>query len=112
MNSLCLVLWFMPQVIDVLIYHTRSLLQPYFEDHKPNRIVFLDTKFVSLLSEIFAKFAKSSKKESYRFPPSLLDYLGGDCPITEATLIYFPFNFDKKHWVVYVLTAPFRRRLC
>lgn len=99
MNSLRLVLCFFPQVIDVLIHHTRSLLQPYFEDHKPNSIVFLDTKFVSLLSDIFAKFVKSSKKESYRFPPSLIEYIGGDRPITEATRIYFPFNFDKKHWV-------------
>ncbi|KAL0649439.1 hypothetical protein Bca4012_092130 [Brassica carinata] len=87
------------KVVDVLIHHTRSLVQAHSQDHQPNSLVFLDTKFVTLLSETFVNFSKSSKNESYRFPHLLLEYLAGDCPITEATRIYFPFNFDKKHWV-------------
>ncbi|CAN7062783.1 unnamed protein product, partial [Brassica oleracea var. botrytis] len=87
------------KVMDVLIHHTRSLIEALSEERQPGTVVLLDTKFVSLLSETFVKFSKCAKKESYRFPTSLLQYLCLDCPITEATRIYFPFNFDKKHWV-------------
>ncbi|CAN7017437.1 unnamed protein product [Brassica rapa subsp. trilocularis] len=87
------------QVMDVLIHHTRSLIEALSEERQPSSVVLLDTRFVSLLSETFVKFSKCAKKESYRFPAALLQYLCVGCPITEATRIYFPFNFDKKHWV-------------
>ncbi|RIA05305.1 hypothetical protein BRARA_K00402, partial [Brassica rapa] len=88
------------KVMDVLIHHTRSLIEALSEERQPSSVVLLDTRFVSLLSETFVKFSKCAKKESYRFPAALLQYLCVGCPITEATRIYFPFNFDKKHWVV------------
>nr|VDD17326.1 unnamed protein product [Brassica rapa] len=87
------------KVMDVLIHHTRSLIEALSEERQPSSVVLLDTRFVSLLSETFVKFSKCAKKESYRFPAALLQYLCVGCPITEATRIYFPFNFDKKHWV-------------
>ncbi|CAN6934191.1 unnamed protein product [Brassica oleracea] len=38
-------------VVDVLIHHTRSLLLSHSEQPQPNSAVFLDTKFLSLLSK-------------------------------------------------------------
>ena len=61
--------------------------------------VFLDTKFVSLLSKTFTRFSKAPKKETFRFPHALSEILVGDCEIHEATRFYLPFNFDQKHWV-------------
>ncbi|KAG2303915.1 hypothetical protein Bca52824_032566 [Brassica carinata] len=87
-----------PKVIDVLIHHTRMLLASQTDQPQNRSMIFLDTKFVSLLSKTFAKFTKS-KKESFRFPAALIEHVGGACQTAEATRIYFPFNFDKKHWV-------------
>lgn len=61
--------------------------------------MLLDTKFVPLMFKSFVKFSKSSKKESFRFQPSLCEYVVGDCPIAEVNGLYFPFNFYKQHWV-------------
>ncbi|KAH0879524.1 LOW QUALITY PROTEIN: hypothetical protein HID58_066918 [Brassica napus] len=88
-----------PKVLDVLIHHTRSVFQSHPVSLQSKNSVFLDTKFVSLLSKTFAKFSKASKKEIFRFPAALADYLVQDFPIDEANRFYFPFNFDKKHWV-------------
>uniref|UniRef100_A0A0D3CJB0 Ubiquitin-like protease family profile domain-containing protein n=1 Tax=Brassica oleracea var. oleracea TaxID=109376 RepID=A0A0D3CJB0_BRAOL len=86
-------------VLDVLIHHTRSVFQSHPVSLQSKNSVFLDTKFVSLLAKTFAKFSKASKKEIFRFPAALADYLVQDFPIDEANRFYFPFNFDKKHWV-------------
>ncbi|KAF2597066.1 hypothetical protein F2Q68_00009735 [Brassica cretica] len=84
------------KVVDVLIHHTRSMFLSNSEQIQSRNSVFLDKKFVSLLAKTFTKFSKSSKKESFRFPPSLCEYVVGDCPIIEAIRLYFPFNFVKK----------------
>ncbi|CAN6886069.1 unnamed protein product [Brassica oleracea] len=86
-------------VLDVLIHHPRSVFQSHPVSLQSKNSVFLDTKFVSLLAKTFAKFSKASKKEIFRFPAALADYLVQDFPIDEANRFYFPFNFDKKHWV-------------
>lgn len=80
----------------MLIHHTRSMFLSNSEQIQSRNSVFLDKKFVSLLAKTFTKFSKSSKKESFRFPPSLCEYVVGDCPIIEAIRLYFPFNFVKK----------------
>ncbi|CAG7898836.1 unnamed protein product [Brassica rapa] len=85
--------------LDVLIHHTRLVFQSYPVSLQSKNSVFLDTKFVSLLAKTFFKFSKAPKKESFRFPAALADYLVRDFPIDEANRFYFPFNFDKKHWV-------------
>ena len=89
----------MLQVLDVLIHHPRSVFQSHPVSLQSKNSVFLDTKFVSLLAKTFAKFSKASKKEIFRFPAALADYLVQDFPIDEANRFYFPFNFEKKHWV-------------
>ncbi|CAN7018564.1 unnamed protein product, partial [Brassica oleracea var. botrytis] len=87
------------KVVDVLIRHTRSVLLTHPDQLQSKNSVFLETKFVSLLSKTFTRFSKAPKKENFRFPTSLSDILVGDCEIHEASRFYFPFNFDKKHWV-------------
>ncbi|KAF8105997.1 hypothetical protein N665_0149s0027, partial [Sinapis alba] len=88
-----------PLVLDVLIHHTRSVFLSNSEHIQSKNSVFLDTKFVSLLAKSYAKFSKSSKKDSFRFPGALCEFVVGDSPISEANRFYFPFNFDKQHWV-------------
>lgn len=61
--------------------------------------VFLNTKFVSLLAKSFTKFTKAAKKENFRFPAAICSLAAADCPIAEVSRLYFPFNFDKQHWV-------------
>ncbi|CAN6854210.1 unnamed protein product [Brassica oleracea] len=63
------------KVVDVLIHHTRSMFLSNSEQIQSRNSVFLDKKFVSLLAKTFTKFSKSSKKESFRFPPSLCEYV-------------------------------------
>ncbi|KAL0886011.1 hypothetical protein Bca101_009994 [Brassica carinata] len=96
-------------VVDVLIHQSRMLLPSQSEQPQPRSSVFLDTKFVSLLSKIFLKFCKSSKKESFRFLVSLIEFRGRDCPLSEDTRIYLPFN-TKTLDLVSVLTVRSRRR--
>ncbi|KAF8045859.1 hypothetical protein N665_4280s0003 [Sinapis alba] len=88
-----------PKVLDVLVHHTRSVFLSNSELIRSKNSVFLDTKFVSLLAKSYAKFSKSSKKDSFRFPGALCEFVVGDSPISEANRFYFPFNFDKQHWV-------------
>lgn len=90
---------FFQQVLDVLISHTRSVFHANPEHLQDKNSVFLDTKFVSQLAKSFAKFSKSQKKDNVRFPAALCSLVARECPILEATRFYFPFNFDKQHWV-------------
>ncbi|XP_018463315.2 uncharacterized protein LOC108834473 [Raphanus sativus] len=91
------------KVLDVLISHTRSVFHANPEHLQDKNSVFLDAKFVSQLAKSFAKFSKSQKKDNVRFPAALCSLVARECPISEATRFYFPFNFDKQHWVgVYV----------
>ncbi|KAF8097727.1 hypothetical protein N665_0283s0031 [Sinapis alba] len=87
------------KVVDTLVQHTRSVFLSNVEHIQYKNSVFLDTKFVSQLAKSFVKFSKSSRKDSFRFQSSLCDYILGDCLIGEANRFYFPFNFDKQHWV-------------
>ncbi|KAL0816823.1 hypothetical protein Bca101_073267 [Brassica carinata] len=87
------------KVVDVLIRHTRSVFLTHPDQLQSKNSVFIDTKFVSLLSKTFTRFSKAPKKETFRFPHALSEILVGDCEIHEATRFYLPFNFDQKHWV-------------
>ncbi|CAG7874340.1 unnamed protein product [Brassica rapa] len=86
-------------MMDVLIHHTRYVFLSNAEQMHSKNCVFLDTKFVSLLSKSFTKFSKTAKKDNFRFPPALCSFVAADLPIAEVNRFYFPFNFDKQHWV-------------
>lgn len=87
------------KVLDVLINHTRSVFQTHPDQIQTKNSVFVDTKFVSLLTKSYSKFSKASKKDTFRFEQALFDNCQGDLPIAEASRFYLPFNFDKQHWV-------------
>ncbi|KAH0860689.1 hypothetical protein HID58_088950 [Brassica napus] len=77
----------------------RSVFLSKSEHMHSKNSVFLDTKFVSLLAKSFTKFSKPAKKDCIRFPAALCSFVAADCPIAEVSQFYFPFNFDKQHWV-------------
>lgn len=85
--------------MDVLIHHTRFVFLSNSEHMHSKNSVFLDTKFVSLLAKSFTNFSKPAKKDCVRFPAALCSFVAADCPIAEVSRFYFPFNFDKQHWV-------------
>ncbi|KAF8116426.1 hypothetical protein N665_0018s0036 [Sinapis alba] len=73
-----------PKVVDVLMGHIRSQFTLNSPANQSNNPEFLDTQFVSQLSQLFPKFSKMSKKRFVSNP--------------EADRYYFPFTIDKKHW--------------
>lgn len=84
----------------MLIHHTRSVYNAASEQLNANQAVFFDTKFVSQLSKTYGRFSKVTKKESFKFSPTLLESFIGACTsIESAYRFYFPFNLDKTHWV-------------
>lgn len=83
----------------MLTHHTRSLFLSIPEQLQNKNFVFLDTKFVSVLGNSYTKFSKTQKKANVRFPAALCSFLTAECPIAEASRFYFPFNFDRQHWV-------------
>nr|VDD30516.1 unnamed protein product [Brassica oleracea] len=87
------------KMMDVLIHHTRFVFLSNSEHMHSKNSVFLDTKFVSLLAKSFTNFSKPAKKDCVRFPAALCSFVAADCPIAEVSRFYFPFNFDKQHWV-------------
>ncbi|KAF8115524.1 hypothetical protein N665_0026s0067 [Sinapis alba] len=68
------------KVVDVLTHHIRSV---YFShtDHPPPTL------------------STSWTQKSFKFPPSLCESLIAASLNMEASRFYFPFNFDKTHWV-------------
>lgn len=86
-------------MLDVLIHHTRSVFISNSEHMHAKNSVFLDTKFVSLLAKSFTKFSKTAKKDNVRFSAALCSFVVADFPIADVSRFYFPFNFEKQHWV-------------
>ncbi|KAF8051980.1 hypothetical protein N665_1633s0002 [Sinapis alba] len=85
-----------PKVVDVLMGHIRSQFTLNSPANQSNNPEFLDTQFVSQLSQLFPKFSKMSRKGSFRFPSNILQRFVSN---PEADRYYFPFTIDKKHWV-------------
>ncbi|VVB11356.1 unnamed protein product [Arabis nemorensis] len=86
------------KMVDVLMHHTRSLHNKQALVSK--KVEFLDTKFVSQLSKNYSKFAAAVKKEEFKFSKSLTQMFCQDKANSYgAEQFYFPFNFDKQHWV-------------
>ncbi|CAD5324614.1 unnamed protein product [Arabidopsis thaliana] len=96
---------FSSKVMDVLIKFRRHLLRTDDIVGEKLRVDVLGSKFVSQLTRLFPKFAKTSPPEDFIFPSALVDLLIGAsesdrvCLFAEADCVYMPFNFDKKHWV-------------
>ncbi|KAF3570778.1 hypothetical protein F2Q69_00062534 [Brassica cretica] len=60
------------KVVDVLIHHTRSLVQAHSQDHQPNSLVFLDTKMDGMInkeihhiSEMFPYLLRRAAKQFF-----------------------------------------------
>ncbi|KAF8048173.1 hypothetical protein N665_2630s0004 [Sinapis alba] len=87
------------QVVDVLISHISVTFLGNSHPNHQSTCVFMDTQFVYQISKVYTKFSKVSKKESFRFPESVLDFGLNNTSFAEAERIYFPFNLDKKYWV-------------
>ncbi|KAF8084362.1 hypothetical protein N665_0721s0019 [Sinapis alba] len=87
------------KVVDVLTHHIRSVYNSHTDHLPPTLSTFLDTKFVSALSMNYTRFSKTVKKDNFKFPTSLCESLVAASSYMEASRFYFPFNFDKKHWV-------------
>ncbi|KAL9840385.1 putative Ulp1 protease family catalytic domain, papain-like cysteine peptidase superfamily [Arabidopsis thaliana] len=96
---------FSSKVMDVLIKFSRHLLRTDDIDGEKLRVDVLGSKFVSQLTRLFPKFAKTLPPEDFIFPSALVDLLIGAGEsdrvrlFAEADCVYMPFNFDKKHWV-------------
>ncbi|KAF8117661.1 hypothetical protein N665_0008s0017 [Sinapis alba] len=87
------------KVVDVLMYYSRSIYKIPGDHNSPCQAVFLDTKFVSQLSKSYGRFSKAVKKEVFKFSPTMCSTFNEVCPNLETSTFYFPFNFDKTHWV-------------
>nr|AAD15517.1 hypothetical protein [Arabidopsis thaliana] len=96
---------FSSKVMDVLIKFSRHLLRTDDIDGEKLRVDVLGSKFVSQLTRLFPKFAKTLPPKDFIFPSALVDLLIGAGEsnrvrlFAEADCVYMPFNFDKKHWV-------------
>lgn len=85
-------------MFDALMHYVRTATKP----QSPSQLthLFLDTKFVSILSKNYTRFLKSSSKGDFAFTPNLMEILGNVAPpVAEVERIYFPFNLDHTHWV-------------
>ncbi|KAF8082639.1 hypothetical protein N665_0817s0013 [Sinapis alba] len=87
------------KVVDVLMYYSRSIYNIPGDHNSPCQTVFLDTKFVSQLSKSYGRFSNAVKKEVFKFSPTMCSTFNEVCPNLETSTFYFPFNFDKTHWV-------------
>ncbi|KAF8113130.1 hypothetical protein N665_0056s0035 [Sinapis alba] len=87
------------KVVDVLTHQIRSVYNSHTNHLPPTLSTFLNTKFVPALSKNYTRFSKSVKKDSFKFPTTLCESLVAASSYTEASRFYFPFNFNKKHWV-------------
>lgn len=87
------------QMVDILIYHTRSMFGRE-GSQLLKKLDFLDTKFVSLLVKNFTKFSKAHKKDTHMFQKQLIQFFKDEnAKNVDGERFYFPFNFDKTHWV-------------
>ncbi|KAG7552247.1 Ulp1 protease family C-terminal catalytic domain [Arabidopsis thaliana x Arabidopsis arenosa] len=82
-----------PRIMDAFIKYFRDKWDTLEVGLNQPRVVFEGTKFASHVLGHRIKFEKSVKKK-YVFDPELMSCL----PLKFDTL-YFPFNFDKQHWV-------------
>ncbi|KAG7610609.1 Papain-like cysteine peptidase superfamily [Arabidopsis suecica] len=95
---------FTSKVMDALLF-SRHLLRTDDIDGEKLRVDVLGSKFVSQVTRLFLKFSKTSPPKDFIFPAVLVELLMGVGEadrvrlFDEASFVYMPFNFDKKHWV-------------
>lgn len=85
--------------MDVLMFHTSSLLRSASSANQHSSSVFMDTLFVSQFTKMYTKFSKHAKKESYKFSGSVVEMFTTLPGYADVVRIYFPFYLDKKYWV-------------
>lgn len=85
------------------MYFTRIAYCKQVPDTHVRKIDFFDTRFASVLMNHFTKFSRVAPKDrdKFSFQRNLMEYFVNEdgSPIL-AERIYFPFNFDKQHWVI------------
>ncbi|EFH70257.1 hypothetical protein ARALYDRAFT_891418 [Arabidopsis lyrata subsp. lyrata] len=82
-----------PWMMDAFIKYFRDKWANLEVGLNERRVVFQGTKFASLVLAHRLKFEKSVKKK-YVFDQDLMS-----CFPLNFDSLYFPFNFDKQHWV-------------
>lgn len=86
------------QTVDVLMDHMRIVISR--QSRNPPSCVFLDTKFVSILSKNYTRFKNTPSKDSFVFTPNLIETINDTVPSAiEAQRFYMPFNLDRTHWI-------------
>lgn len=80
--------------------HTRIMFDHCVSGGQEGKIFFFDCKFASALLRIFPRFDGSPSKEMFPFLKNILHYFQLlNEPRVIPNRIYFPFNFDRQHWV-------------
>ncbi|ESQ29176.1 hypothetical protein EUTSA_v10023964mg [Eutrema salsugineum] len=97
------------KIVDALMFYVRHVSGPQMYPMNHSKIEFFDTLFPSLIKSQYAKFSKTAVKDRSKFKidGSLLSYFESDNPrrpLPEA--MYFPFNFDQRHWVGVCVNIP------
>ncbi|CAE6073689.1 unnamed protein product [Arabidopsis arenosa] len=82
-----------PWMMDAFIKYFRDKWATLEVGLNQPKVVFQGTKFASHILGHRIKFEKSVKKK-YVFDPDLMA-----CVPPDFDTLYFPFNFDKQHWV-------------
>lgn len=89
------------------MHHTRVIYDQCAIPAEEGKSFFLDSKFAPALLKIFCKFSSAPSKGKFSFPKNILHLF--QLPNQEGVIpnrLYFPFNFDKLHWVGVCVDLP------
>ncbi|XP_024014902.1 uncharacterized protein LOC112088838 [Eutrema salsugineum] len=92
----------LPTVLDPLMYYLRQHCGPQMYPQNYMKIDFFDTNFPILIKSQYAKFTKTAMKDrsKFKFSATLMHYFTPENPQRSSPeSVYFPFNFDQRHWV-------------
>ncbi|ESQ44612.1 hypothetical protein EUTSA_v10003372mg [Eutrema salsugineum] len=98
-----------PKVVDAVMYYIRHISGPQMYPMNYNKIEFFNTIFPVLIKNHYVKFTKTAVKDrsKFKFQPSLMSYFEPENPLHPLPeFMYFPFNFDKRHWVGVCVNIP------
>ncbi|ESQ37491.1 hypothetical protein EUTSA_v10002771mg [Eutrema salsugineum] len=92
----------MAKMMDALLLYARAVYVSHFSESHLNKTAFLETKFTTALMKTWSKFSRLAVKDRHRFKfgDGVMDHLEVDSvEIPTPERLYFPFNFDREHWV-------------
>lgn len=81
------------------MFHTSTLLSSQSSPNQHQTSVFMDTQFVSQFTNLYSKFCKVSKKDSFKFSGDAVDSICQLPSYRDTQRFYFPFNLDNTFWV-------------